>query len=83
MAEADVTRREVLTKAVYMTPAIVTLPVLLSFASAGSGHPGDDAAGSGHPGDDGDDGRHKRWGRRKHHGWERGKHYGWENGHGP
>jgi hypothetical protein len=102
MANTDETRREVLTKAVYMTPAIVTLPVLLSFASAGSGNPGgdaagsgnpggdaagsgipgDDAAGSGNPGDDGDDGRHKRWGRRKHHGWERGKHYGWENRHG-
>jgi hypothetical protein len=72
MAEADVTRREVLTKAVYMTPAIVTLPVLLSFASAGSGNPGNDAAGSGNPGNDRDDGRHKRWGRRKHHGWENG-----------
>ena len=39
---SDVTRREVLTKAVYMAPAIVTLPVLLSFASAGSGYDGDD-----------------------------------------
>jgi hypothetical protein len=82
MAEADMTRREVLTKAVYMTPAIVTLPVLLSFASAGSGHPGSDAAGSGNPGADGDDGRHRRWQRGKHYGWERGKHYGWENVHG-
>ena len=42
MAEADVTRRDVLTKAAYMTPAIVTLPVLLSFASAGSGNNGKD-----------------------------------------
>ena len=41
MADVDVTRREVLTKATYMAPAIVTLPVLLSFASAGSGNPGD------------------------------------------
>jgi hypothetical protein len=39
---SDVTRREVLTKAIYMAPAIVTLPVLLSFASAGSGYDGDD-----------------------------------------
>jgi hypothetical protein len=39
---SDATRREVLTKAVYMAPAIVTLPVLLSFASAGSGYDGDD-----------------------------------------
>jgi hypothetical protein len=38
---SDVARREVLTKAVYITPAIVTLPVLLSFASAGSGYDGD------------------------------------------
>ena len=41
MADVDVTRREVLTKAAYMAPAIVTLPVLLSFASAGSGNPGE------------------------------------------
>jgi hypothetical protein len=39
---SDVIRREVLTKALYMAPAIVTLPVLLSFASAGSGYDGDD-----------------------------------------
>jgi hypothetical protein len=39
---SDVTRREVLTKAAYVAPAIVTLPVLLSFASAGSGYDGDD-----------------------------------------
>jgi len=40
MADTDVTRREILTKAAYVTPAIVTLPVLLSFASAGSGDDG-------------------------------------------
>jgi hypothetical protein len=40
-ANSDVTRREVLTKAVYVAPAIVTLPVLLSFASAGSGYDND------------------------------------------
>jgi hypothetical protein len=51
MADADVTRREVLTKAAYMAPAIVTLPVLLSFASAGSGHPRDA----------GENGKHKGW----------------------
>ena len=39
---SDATRREVLTKAIYTAPAIVTLPVLLSFASAGSGYDGDD-----------------------------------------
>jgi hypothetical protein len=37
-----VTRREVLTKAAYLAPAIVTLPVLLSFASAGSGYDNND-----------------------------------------
>jgi hypothetical protein len=37
MADPDVTRRDVLTKTAYMTPAVITLPVLLSFASAGSG----------------------------------------------
>jgi hypothetical protein len=72
MADADVTRREILTKAAYMTPAIVTLPVLLSFASAGSGHPGDDE----------DHGPHQGGNKGKHLGWERGKHYGWEKPHG-
>jgi hypothetical protein len=61
MANADMTRREALTKAAYMAPAIVTLPVLLSFASAGSGNPGDY----------GDDDRHKGWERGKHHGWKK------------
>jgi hypothetical protein len=61
MADADVTRREVLTKAAYMTPAIVTLPVLLSFASAGSGN---DAH-------HGDHGKHKGWEIGKHYGWEK------------
>lgn len=45
MADADMARRDVLTKAAYMTPAIVTLPVLLSFASAGSGNNGQDKRG--------------------------------------
>jgi len=63
MADVDITRREVLTKAAYMAPAIVTLPVLLSFASAGSGHHSDD----------GDNGKHKGWERGKHYGWEKGQ----------
>ena len=50
MAAIDVTRREVLTQAAYMAPAIVTLPVLLSFASAGSGTPGNSGGGVGNPG---------------------------------
>jgi hypothetical protein len=55
MADIDVTRREVLTQAAYMAPAIVTLPVLLSFASAGSGTPGN-YGGSGTPGNYGGSG---------------------------
>ena len=38
MAEQHSTRREVVRKAVYMAPIIVTLPAVLSFASAGSGN---------------------------------------------
>jgi hypothetical protein len=68
MADVDVTRREVLTKAAYVTPAIVTLPVLLSFASAGSGYEAHH----------GDHGKHKGWEIGKHYGWEIGKHHGWE-----
>ncbi len=41
MAEAQPTRREVLQKIVYVTPVILTLPVLPSFASAGSGNDDD------------------------------------------
>jgi hypothetical protein len=36
MAEPQPTRREVFRKAVYVAPMIVTLPAVLSFASAGS-----------------------------------------------
>ena len=61
MADTDATRREVLIKATYMAPAIVTLPVLLSFASAGSGNDGNH----------GDHGKHKGWERGQHHGWEK------------
>lgn len=37
MAEQQPTRREVFRKTVYVAPMIVTLPAVLSFASAGSG----------------------------------------------
>jgi predicted small lipoprotein YifL len=40
MAEQQPTRREVLQKALYVAPLIVTLPAFLSFASAGSGQDG-------------------------------------------
>jgi len=35
---ADTTRREILKKTVFVTPVILTLPVVPSFASAGSHH---------------------------------------------
>lgn len=38
-------RREVLRKAAYLAPLVMTLPVLPSFASAGSGSPGGDGGG--------------------------------------
>jgi hypothetical protein len=37
VAEERFTRREVLRKAAYITPVILTMPANLSFASAGSG----------------------------------------------
>ena len=40
MAEQHPTRREVIQKALYVAPIIVTLPAVLSFASAGSGEDG-------------------------------------------
>jgi len=40
MSEKRLTRREVVKKAVYLTPVILTLPAVLSFSSAGSGSDG-------------------------------------------
>jgi hypothetical protein len=40
MSETGTTRREVLTKAVYAAPVILTLAAIPAFASAGSGAPG-------------------------------------------
>jgi hypothetical protein len=37
MAEQETTRREVIRKAVYVAPAILTLVAIPAFASAGSG----------------------------------------------
>jgi hypothetical protein len=42
MPDTPSTRRAVLKKAIYVAPVIVTLPVLPSFASAGSGAPEDE-----------------------------------------
>jgi hypothetical protein len=39
---ADTTRRDVLRKAVFIAPVILTLPVIPSFAKAGSGGGDDD-----------------------------------------
>jgi hypothetical protein len=39
MSDTPLTRRDVIRKSVYITPVIVTLPVLPSFASAGSDSP--------------------------------------------
>ena len=46
---ADTTRRDVLRKTVFIAPVILTLPVIPSFAKAGSngGHDQDDANTSG------------------------------------
>jgi hypothetical protein len=41
MSETQSTRREVIRRALYVTPVILTLPVLPSFTSAGSGDPKD------------------------------------------
>lgn len=47
------TRREVIKKAAYVPPIILTLPAMLSFSSAGSSDPkpGGDPSGSGDPGE--------------------------------
>jgi hypothetical protein len=45
MPEVQPTRRELIHKAVYVTPAVLTLPVLPAFASAGSGAGPDDKKG--------------------------------------
>ena len=39
MSDTPLTRRDVIRESVYITPVIVTLPVLPSFASAGSDSP--------------------------------------------
>lgn len=49
MFEKRLTRREVVKKAVYLTPVILTLPAVLSFSSAGSGSDG------GHGGNEGNE----------------------------
>jgi hypothetical protein len=70
---ADTTRREILRKAVFITPVILTLPVIPSFAKAGSNEANDpehqgshgdskDATSSG-----GSTSEERR--RRRHRGW--------------
>ncbi len=70
---ADTTRREVLRKAVFISPAILTLPVSPSFAKAGSNAAEQDdpndgnssGSSSGSSGDSQSPGRR----RRRHHWW--------------
>jgi len=59
------TRRDVLRKAVFVSPLILTLPVLPSFAKAGSQSDHDDPAGSGGSDSSSSDGSYNR--RRRHH----------------
>ncbi len=54
MKEKRLTRRELIKKAAYVTPAILTLAALPSFASVGSGENGSGGGGG-------------EW--RKHYGW--------------
>ena len=71
----DTTRRDVLRKTVFIAPVVLTLPVIPSFAKAGSneGHDQDDHGHRGNQDDRGDtntsggsqDGRR----RRRHHWW--------------
>jgi len=46
MAHTDATRRDVLQKAAYVTPVLVTLSVVPAFAALGSGH-GNNGVGNG------------------------------------
>jgi hypothetical protein len=58
MSDQGTTRREVLTKAVYVTPLLITLKATLAFAATGSGlggvtpPPVSDPAPAGHTGSD-------------------------------
>jgi len=69
---ADTTRREILRKAVFIAPVIFTLPVIPSFAKAGS-NGGDDHEEHGYQGDEdgatsgGSQSQRRR--RRGHHWW--------------
>jgi len=67
---ADTTRRDILRKAVFIAPVILTLPVIPSFAKAGS----DDADGQDDHGDDQDGattsgGSQSQRRRRRRHSW--------------
>jgi hypothetical protein len=66
---ADSTRRNVLRKAVFITPVILTLPVIPSFAKAGSngGEDQDDPNISG--GSESSGGSQSQRRRRRHHWW--------------
>ena len=72
---ADTTRRDVLRKTVFIAPVILTLPVIPSFAKAGSnvGHDQDEQGYQGHRGDQDDantsGGGSQSGRRRRRHNW--------------
>jgi len=68
---ADTTRREILRKAVFVAPVILTLPVIPSFAKAGSDSTDEQDGGShGEQGDaTGSSGSQSQRRRRRRHGW--------------
>jgi len=69
---ADTTRRDVLRKAVFITPVILTLPVIPSFAKAGSNAAEQDDPNDGNisgSGSSSGDSQSQRLRRRRHHWW--------------
>lgn len=64
MAAQPLTRREVLKKAAYITPVVLTLPAVPAFASTGSQGPKRRKGGN-------------HWGWEKPH-EDEGNHFGWE-----
>jgi len=68
----DTTRRDVLRKAVFITPVILTLPVIPSFARAGSNEgddPDDQNNGNTSSGSESSGGSRSPRRRRRHHWW--------------
>jgi hypothetical protein len=68
LESADTSRRDVLRKAVFVTPVIVSLPVLPSFAKAGSNVEQDDPSDGNSSSSSGDPDSQRRR-RRRNHWW--------------